>query len=141
VSRLVRLPPAAHLLAVAVMAALLLAAAGCGSSKPGYCGDRSRLETSIEELPSRLNLTSGLSGVEAQLRTIQSNANALVASARSDFPTETAAIRTSIDTFSSAIRALPSSPSPSQIASLATDGSSVVSAVNSFVDATKSKCE
>jgi hypothetical protein len=122
------------------LAGALVAAAGCGSSKPGYCADRGKLESSIKELPSRLNLSSGLSGVETQLTTIQSNANALVASAKSDFPTETAAIRTSIETLASAIRALPSSPSPSQIASLATDASSVVSAVNSFVDATKSKC-
>jgi len=137
VSRLARQTPIARLLAVMLAAALLLAVAGCGSSKPGYCSDRSRLESSIREL----NPSSGLSGIESQLRTIQSNANALVASAKSDFPTETAAIRTSIDTFSGAIRALPSNPSPSQIASLATDASSVVSAVNGFVDATKSKCE
>ncbi|HXE46011.1 MAG TPA: hypothetical protein VN635_12545 [Conexibacter sp.] len=136
-SRLARQTPIARLLAVMLAAALLLAVAGCGSSKPGYCSDRSRLESSIREL----NPSSGLSGIESQLRTIQSNANALVASAKSDFPTETAAIRTSIDTFSGAIRALPSNPSPSQIASLATDASSVVSAVNGFVDATKSKCE
>lgn len=129
-----------RILAVLAIVAALAGAAGCGSSKPGYCGDRSRLEQSIKELSS-VNLSNGLSGVETQLRTIESNANALVASARSDFPTETTAIRTSIDTLSAGIRALPSNPSASQIASLATDASSVVSAVNGFVDATKSKCE
>lgn len=125
--------------AIAVMAALL-GAAGCGgSSKPGYCAARSRLEQSIKDL-SNVNLSNGLSGIEAQLRTIESNANALVASARSDFPTQTNAIRTSIDTLRGAIRALPSNPTPTQIASLATDASSVVSAVRGFADATKSKC-
>jgi len=140
VSRPARHLPVARLLPVVLVAALLLAAAGCGSSKPGYCADRTRLESSIKELPSRLNLSSGLSGVESQLMTIQSDANALIASAKADFPTQTNALRTSIDTLSSAIRALPSNPSPSQIASLATDASSVVSAVNGFADATKSKC-
>jgi hypothetical protein len=140
VSRLARQTPLARLLAVALAAALLLGAAGCGgSNKPGYCADRTRLEDSIKGLTS-LNPANGLSGVEAQLKTIQSDANALVASAKSDFPTETGAIRTSIDTLESSIRALPSSPSAAQIASLATDASSVVNAVRGFVDATKSKC-
>lgn len=131
---------ARQLAALAAVAALA-GAAGCGgSSKPGYCADRTRLEQSIKDL-GNVNLSNGLSGVEAQLRTIQSNANALVASAKSDFPTQTNAIRTSIDTLVSGIRALPSNPTPTQIASLATDASSVVSAVRGFADATKSKCE
>ena len=130
---------AQQIAAIATVAALL-AAAGCGSSKPGYCADRSRLEQSIKDL-ANVNLSNGLSGVEMQLRTIQSNANALVASAKSDFPTQTNAIRTSIDTLAGSIRALPSNPTPAQIASLATDASSVVTAVRGFADATKSKCD
>lgn len=139
-SRLARQTPVARLLAVALAAALLVAAAGCGSSKPGYCSDRSRLESSIKGLTS-LSPSSGLSGLETQLRTIQSDANALVASAKSDFPSETSALRSSIDTLVSGVRALPSSPSAANIASLATDASSVVNAVRGFVDATKSKCD
>ena len=141
-SRLARQTPAVRLLAVALTAALLLvAAAGCGgSSKPGYCGDRTRLESSIKGLAG-LSLSSGVSGLETQLKTIQSDANALVASARSDFPAETGAIRTSVDTLKSGIAALPSNPSAGQIASLATDAASVVNAVRGFVDATKSKCD
>lgn len=126
-------------LAIVLAAALLLAAAGCGSSKPGYCSDRTKLENDIKGLTS-LSLSSGLSGLQTQLRTIQSDANALVASAKSDFPTETSALRSSVDTFTGAVRALPSNPSAAQVASLATDASSVVSAVRGFVDATKSKC-
>ncbi len=138
-SRPARQTPAIRLVVLALAACLLLAAAGCGSSKPGYCADRTRLESSIKSLTS-LNPSNGLSGVEAQLKTIQSDANALVASAKSDFPTEASAIRTSIDTLASSVRALPSNPSASQVASLATDAASVVGAVRGFADATKSKC-
>ncbi len=109
-SRPARQTPAIRLVVLALAACLLLAAAGCGSSKPGYCADRTRLESSIKSLTS-LNPSNGLSGVEAQLKTIQSDANALVASAKSDFPTEASAIRTSIDTLASSVRALPSNPS------------------------------
>lgn len=118
-----------------------LAASACGGSdKPGYCSDRSQLESSIKDL-ANLNPSQGLSGLQSQLRTIERDANALVASARSDFPNETNAIETSVDQLSSDIRALPSSPSAAQIASLAASASSVVSSVSGFVDATKSQCD
>lgn len=129
----------ARQIAALAVVLLLLGTAGCGSGKPGYCADRSRLEQSIKDV-SKLDLSSGLAGVEAQLKTIQADANALVAAAKSDFPTQTSAIRSSIDTLAGAIRALPSNPTPAQIASLATGASSVVTAVGDFVDATKSKC-
>jgi hypothetical protein len=126
-------------LMLAVTAPLALSACG-GSDKPGYCSDRSQLESSIKDL-TNLSPANGLSGLQSQLRTIQSNANALVTSARDDFPRETQAIKTSLDTLERDVRALPSNPSASQIAALASDASSVVSAVSGFVDATQSKCD
>lgn len=132
----------ARLLAAVLAASALVAAAGCGggSGKPAYCSDRSKLESSIKGLTG-VSLSGGLSGVEAQLRTIQSDATALVASARSDFPTQTSAIQSSITALENAVRTLPSSPSATQIATIATDAANVVSAVKSFTDATSSKCD
>lgn len=131
----------ARLLAAVLAACALVALAGCGGggSKPAYCSDRSKLESSIKGLTS-ISLSGGLSGVETQLRAIQSDATALVASARSDFPTQTSAIQSSITALESAVRALPSSPSATQIATIATDAANVVSSVKSFTDATSSKC-
>lgn len=130
-----------HLAALALAAAASFALAACGGSdKPGYCADRDQLERSIKDL-AKLSPANGLSGLQAQLKTIEDNANALVASARSDFPSETNAIKTSIDSLAGDVRALPSNPSAAQIASLANDASSVVSSVSGFVDATKSKCD
>lgn len=123
--------------ALGAVAVLGIGASGCGSSKPGYCADRSRLESSIKEI----NVSGGVSGIEAQLRTIQSNANALIASARSDFPTQTGALKSSIDAMAAGIKALPSNPTPAQIATLGTAASGVVTAVRDFADATKSKCK
>jgi hypothetical protein len=130
-------------LALASATAALIAASGCGGGggdKPGYCADRDRLESSIKDLTS-LSPSGGLSGVQTQLKTIQSDATTLVASARSDFPNETNAIRTSVDALESDVRAISSSPSASQLAALAADASSVVSAVKRFTDATASKCD
>ena len=121
-------------------AALLAALAGCGgSSKPAYCSDRSDLQSSVKGL-SDLTASSGISGLKTQLKTIQSDANKVVSSAKSDFPSETDAITTSVDTLQSAVQAVPSSPTAKQFAPVATAAAGVVSSVKSFVDATNSKC-
>ncbi|MGZ6623857.1 MAG: hypothetical protein ACXVHB_34000 [Solirubrobacteraceae bacterium] len=126
--------------AVAVLTAVaLIAAAGCGSSKPAYCSDRTNLENSIKNLPS-VTSSSGISGLQTQITTIKSDATSLVNAAKSDFPTQTSAVKSSVDALQSAVKALPSSPSASQIAAIATDAASVTSSVKSFVDASKSKC-
>jgi hypothetical protein len=122
---------------VAVVA--LIALAGCGSSKPAYCSDRTTLENSIKNLPSVAS-SSGISGLTSQVKTIKSDATSLVNAAKSDFPSETSAVKSSVDTLASAVKALPSSPSAAQIAAIAADSASVVSSVKSFVEASKSKC-
>jgi predicted PurR-regulated permease PerM len=114
--------------------------AGCGGSgKPSYCSKRTNLENSIKDL-SNLNVSSGLSGLQAQLQKVQSDANALVSSAKGDFPVQTNAIKTSIDSLVRSVKAVTSTPSAAQIATVASDASTVVSSVKSFVDATSSKC-
>jgi hypothetical protein len=119
----------------------LIAVTGCGGGgKPGYCADRDKLESSIKDL-TNLSLSGGLSGLQSQLRTIQSNATTLVDSARSDFPSETNAIRTSVNALTADVRALSSNPTPSQVASIASDASSAVRSVTSFTDASSSKCD
>jgi hypothetical protein len=122
--------------AAATFAAIaLVALTGCGSSKPSYCSDRSKLESSIEGLS-----TSRISGLPSQAATIGSDATALVNSAKGDFPNETSAIKTSVSALETAVKALPSNPSATQIAALAPSAAAVVSAVNNFVSTTKSKC-
>jgi hypothetical protein len=126
--------------AVAVLSAVaLIAAAGCGSSKPAYCSDRTNLENSVKNLPSVVS-SSGISGLQTQLTTIKTDATSLVNAAKTDFPTQTSAVKSSVDALQSAVKALPSSPSASQIAAIAADAASVTSSVKSFVDASKSKC-
>jgi len=122
-----------------VTAVVLIALAGCGSSKPAYCSDRTNLENSVKNLPSSVT-SNGISGLTSQITTIKSQATTLVSSAKSDFPTQTSAVKTSVDALSSAVKALPSSPSATQLAAIGLDASNVVSSVKSFTDASKSKC-
>ena len=115
----------------------LIALAGCGSSKPAYCTDRTNLENSVKNLPS-VTSSSGVSGLKSQINTIVSDANSVVSSAKSDFPSQTSAVKTS--STSNRPQGAPSSPSASQIAAIGLDAKNVVSSVKSFSDASKSKC-
>lgn len=126
--------------AACLAAAGLVGLAGCGgSSKPAYCSDRSNLESSVKGLTS-LNASSGISGLKTQLTTIQSDATKLVSSAKSDFPSQTNAIKSSVAALQSAVKALPPQPSATQLGAVATAAAGVVSSVKSFMDATSSNC-
>ena len=120
---------------VLATAAAAVALAGCSSSKPAYCTDRTDLQNSVKGLTS-----SGISGLKSQLKQIQSDASTLVSSAKGDFPSETSAITSSVNTLKSSVTALPSSPSAAQVVVVGQDAASVVSSVKSFVDASNSKC-
>ena len=126
---------------VLVAAVTLVAATGCGgSSKPAYCSDRSSLQDSVNGLQGAVS-SGGTSGLKAQLKTIQDDADALVQSAKSDFPSQTTAIKSSVDTLSSAVQTLPASPTTAQIATIAADAANVATSVKSFSDATESSCD
>ena len=120
---------------VLATAAAAVALAGCGSSKPAYCTDRTNLQNSVKGLTS-----NGISGLKSQLKQVQSDASTLVSSAKGDFPSETSAITSSVNTLKSSVTALPSSPSAAQVAIVTRDAAGVVSSVKSFVDASNSKC-
>jgi hypothetical protein len=124
-----------------MLAAAMLAAAGCGGSgKPDYCADRNQLESSIDELGSKA-VSGDVTELKPQLQRVRDNADQLVASAKSDFPSETSAIRSSVNRLRDSVDALPSSPSTSQVATVAGDAADVVTSVKRFSDATSDTCD
>jgi hypothetical protein len=127
----------ARVVSVAVLGLVTLA--GCGSSKPAYCSARADLENSIKGVSS-LSPSSPMSVLEAQFKKIQTDANAVVTQAKGDFPTETSAIKSSVEALTSAVNALKANPSASQIVTVTSAASNVVSSVKSFTDASSSKC-
>jgi len=100
--------------------------------------DRANLENSIKGL-TNLN-GNGISGLKSQITQIQSDATALVNSAKGDFPNETSAISSSVDALKNSVTALTSSPSAAQVATVVKDAANVVSSVKSFSNATSSQC-
>jgi hypothetical protein len=127
----------------AVAAAMLCAGAvaACGgSSKPSYCSDVSNLETSIKAIPSTNIVATGLNGLKSSLEKVQSDAQTAINAAKSDFPNETSALKSSIDTLSTTVKQATSSPSASTLAQIPSQVSAVVTSANNFQSATKSKC-
>lgn len=131
--------PFLALTTVTVLSAALLV--GCGSSsKPAFCGDVNNLKDSISQLTSVKIEAGVLDTVRTDLENVQASAQTVVESARTDFPSETAALEDSISTASDSIKALPASPSGTQIAAVALEVSAVATALKSFEDATSSAC-
>ena len=131
--------PSPILARAAVPLAVLAGAVGvaaCGSSKPAYCDNRTKLENSVKNL----SVSGGLSSLKTQAQTIETQATNLVSSAKGDFPTETSAITSSVDKLKTTIESFPSSPSVSDLATAASAAKSVVDSVTAFVSSTKSKC-
>lgn len=89
---------------------------------------------------TNLNVSSGVSGLESQVKKIENAATKLVSQAKSDFSSQTQAIKSSVDSLTAAVKGLPSNPSTGQITTVAADASKVVSAVKGFTNATSSKC-
>lgn len=118
----------------------LVALAGCGgSSKPAYCSARTDLENSIKGV-TNLSPTSGVSTLQTEFEKVKTAANKVVSQAKSDFPNETSAIKSSVDALSSSVNALTANPSAGQIVAVTTAASTALSSVQSFLDASKSKC-
>jgi hypothetical protein len=128
-----------RVLLAAVIAIGVVGLAGCSSSKPAYCTDRTNLENSVKGLTS-LNFSGGISAIKSQVSMIQSKATALVNSAKSDFPSQTSAITSSVDALKSSVATLSSDLSAANIAAAAKDAASVANSVKSFTDATSSQC-
>jgi hypothetical protein len=127
-------------LRILLVAGVVAALSGCGSSKPGYCDDRSSLESSIKGLTSVDLRSGGVSALQSQLTKVESDANTLVGSAKSDFPSQTDALKSSVSSLKTAVQNLGSSPSAGQVVALVPAVQSVTSAVKGFADATSSKC-
>ena len=101
----------------------------------------SNLQQSVDDL-GNIQLESGaLSTLQTDLQKVQSNANAVVTSAKADFPSQTSALKSSVTTLSNSIKQLPASPTAQQLLPLTVEINSVVTAAKDFSSATSSSCD
>jgi hypothetical protein len=125
--------------ALAVVVAVL-AFGACGSSKPDYCSKTSDLEQSVKALGNVDVVGNGLNALKSQLKKIESDATAVVNAAKSDFPSETSAIDSSVQKLKTSVQNIASSPSASKVATVTGDAATLATSVKEFTDATGSKC-
>jgi CDGSH-type Zn-finger protein len=125
----------------AVVAAAILSGCGGSSSKPSYCDQTANLKKSVQSLGSVNVLQGGTNALTSAISNVESSASAVVKSAKGDFPTETAAISSSIDALKKSAQSLASSPAqPAVIAQIPGQVSAVVKSIQDFSSSTKSKC-
>lgn len=125
---------------VALLAAgAVMALAGCG--KPQYCSDRSTLQQSVSGLNDvQVTQSGGVDRLKTQLTKVESDANALAKSAKSDFPSESSSVQSSVKSLKSAVQALPASTSRQLLVTVAANVKATVAAFDNFKTATDSKC-
>ena len=87
-----------------------------------------------------LNASSPVSALKSQVNAIASAATSLVNSAKGDFPNETSAIKSSVDTLKGSVQNLSANPSAGQIATITKDAAAVLASVETFMVATSGKC-
>ena len=130
------------LVAAAIVAVAMLAACGSssGSSKPAYCSSLTNLKNSVKALPSTDVIHNGTNALKANVDKVITNAHAVVNSAKQDFPSETSAITTAVDSLKTTVTQLQHSASPALVVQAAGNVASLGSAVKSFSSSASSKC-
>ena len=91
-----RAGPRRWLLIPAAVLVLSGLAAGCSSSKPAYCTDAANLKTSVSNLGNVNVVKNGLSSLQTALSSVQTSAATFTTDAKSAFPSQTAALNTSL---------------------------------------------
>jgi len=132
-------PGVLALLALLIGGALL---AGCGgSSKPAYCDPVTKTENAVKSLPTVQDVkNNGVGTLKSALSTLQQNATTAVNQAKSDFSSQTTALKNAVDALSSTVKQLASSPSAQTLAQLPAELSAVSTAAKNLQSAVSSKC-
>ncbi len=127
--------------AVAMIVAGAVVLAGCGSSKPSYCSSLTTLKQSVKDLPTTDVIKNGTNALKANVDKVVSNAHAVVNAAKKDFPTETGAITTAIDSLQTTVNQLEKGASPTVVVQAATNVAALATSVKNFSSAASSKCD
>ena len=134
-----RHPARLALLALLIAGGML---AGCGSSsKPAYCSPVSKVENAVKSLPTVNDVkTNGIGTLKSAVQQLQQNATAAVNQAKSDFSSQTTALKTSVDALSSTVNQVVGTPSRQTLAQLPAELSAVSTAAKNLQSAVSSKC-
>jgi outer membrane murein-binding lipoprotein Lpp len=126
-----------------VPAAVLVAsglAAGC-SSKPAYCAAADQLKTSVQDLGNVNINVHDLSSVNTAVSKVQANAKTFASEAKSAYPSQTTALKTSLSGLQSAVTSAMGQPSLTSVAAVVSSAAQVKTAADNVQTAVKGKCQ
>ena len=136
-----RHPAVTVLLALLIGGTLLTGCGGSSSSKPAYCDPVTKTENAVKSLPTVEEVRkNGVGTLKSALSTLEQNATKAVNQAKSDFSSQTTALKNSVDALSSTVKGLASAPSVQTLAQLPAEFSAVSTAAKNLRSAVSSKC-
>jgi hypothetical protein len=124
-------------------AALVLSglAAGCSSSKPAYCADADQLKTSVQDLGNVNINVHDLSSVDTAVSKVQANAKKFASDAKSAYPSQTTALKTSLSSLETAVKSAMAQPSLTTVAAVVSSVTQVKTAADNVQSAVKGTCQ
>jgi hypothetical protein len=116
-------------------------AAGCSSSKPAYCTAASQLKTSVHNLGNVYVAQNGLSSLQTALSKVQASATTFAADAKSAYPSQTTALKNSLSSLDTAIKAAEGQPPLTAAAAVVPAVTQVKTSASNLQSAVKGKCQ
>jgi hypothetical protein len=117
------------------------ALAGCGGSKPAYCSDVSDVKTAIAQLKDAKPVENGVSSLTKAADGVKSAGKKLVSDAKSAFPSQTDALKTSITALAtSAAQLTDPGTRKAALAGVPAAAAAVQSSYDELASAVKGKC-
>jgi hypothetical protein len=123
------------------IAAVAVPLTGCGS-KPSYCSKVTDLKSSVKQIKNVNPLSTGSNSIVHTVNQIEKNTNAVISSAKKDFPGETQALSSSYSALKgTATQVSSGQTSRATLTTLAVQVNAFANAVDDFKTKTKSKCD
>jgi hypothetical protein len=116
-------------------------AAGCSSSKPAYCTDADQLKTSVQDLGNVNINVHDLSSVNTAVSKVQADATTFASDAKSAYPSQTTALKTSLSSLETAVKSAMAQPSLTTVAAVASSVTQVKTAADNLQTAANGKCQ
>jgi hypothetical protein len=94
---------------ILTLGATLLGGCGGSSSKPSYCSSVADFKSAVKQLGDVDVIKGGTSAVTSAVKKVQTTGKAAIASAKTDFSSETGAVKSSLSALENSVRQLASS--------------------------------
>lgn len=116
-------------------------AAGCSSSKPAYCAAASQLKSSVQDLGNVTINVHDLSSVNTAVSKVQADAKTFASEAKSAYPSQTTALKTSLSGLQAAVTSAIGQPSLTTVAAVVSSVTQVKTAASNLQNAASGKCQ